>query len=105
VVGRITNLLFKKTEIFLLTSKGIVLAEIKRNVKVKFTLEQATKAHRGNWRCSFSLFFGLGATWLCVVKVTSRPLYPRGKTSGTHFIGGWVYRYTKYKHVQNLSIG
>ena len=52
----------KEAEMFLLTSKEIVLVEINREVKVNFTLEQATKTHRGEWRYSSTLFLNLGAT-------------------------------------------
>jgi hypothetical protein len=32
----------------------------------------------------------LGSRWRWLVSFTLRPLYPRGKNSGTHWIGGWV---------------
>jgi hypothetical protein len=35
-------------------------------------------------------FLDLGTSWRCVVSFTPRPLYPRERASGTHFIGGWV---------------
>jgi hypothetical protein len=44
-------------------------------VKVKFILEQATKAQRGSR--GISLLFNLGARWRWVVNATPRPLYPR----------------------------
>jgi hypothetical protein len=56
-------------------------------VKVKFSLEQATKGHRRS-RC-IVLFFNLGARWGWVVNATPRPLYPREEPS-THCIEGWV---------------
>jgi hypothetical protein len=56
-------------------------------VKVKVTLEQATKAQRGNR--AIALLFILGARWRWVVNVTPRPLYPR-KAASTHCVGGWV---------------
>jgi hypothetical protein len=46
------------------------------NVKIKFTLEQATKAQRGNRGTLYS-FFNFGARWRWVFSATSRPLYPR----------------------------
>jgi hypothetical protein len=55
--------------------------------KLKFTLEQATKAKRGS-RELYS-FFNLSARWGWVVNVTPRPLFPRERP-GTHCIGGWV---------------
>jgi len=57
-------------------------------VKVMFTLEQTTKAHRGS-RGIALLFFNLGARRRWVVNATPRPLYPRERPS-THCIGGWV---------------
>ena len=56
-------------------------------VKVKLTLEQATKAQKGS-RGIYS-FFNLGARWGWVVNETPRPLYPR-KRPGTHCIGSWA---------------
>jgi hypothetical protein len=47
-----------------------------KKVKVKVTLQQATKAQRGSRGIPYS-FFNLGATSWWVVNVTSRPLYPR----------------------------
>jgi hypothetical protein len=41
-------------------------------VKVKFTLEQATKAHRGVEHYSF---LNLGARWGWLVIATPRPLF------------------------------
>ena len=40
-------------------------------VKVKFTLEQTTKAQR------VYFFFNLRARWVCVDNATPRPLYPQ----------------------------
>jgi hypothetical protein len=47
-------------------------------VKVKFTLEQATKA-QGGVEVQLYSFFNLGAWWGLVVNAIPRPLYP-GKT-------------------------
>ena len=48
----------------------------RKEVKVKFTLEQATKTRGGGSRC-IALLFNLGARWRRVVNATPRPLYPR----------------------------
>jgi hypothetical protein len=45
-------------------------------IKVKVTLEQATKAQRGVEVQLYS-FFNIGARWGWVVNATPRPLYPR----------------------------
>ena len=45
-------------------------------IKVKFTLEEATKAQRGSNVILYS-FFNLGARRGWVVSATSRPFYPR----------------------------
>jgi hypothetical protein len=58
-------------------------------VKVKFTLEQATKAHRGDWRygCTLSLTSALdGVGGQRHIPAT----LPSGKRPGTHFTAGWV---------------
>jgi hypothetical protein len=34
--------------------------------------------------------FDLGTSWRWVVSFTPRPLYPRGKSPGTHWMGCWV---------------
>ena len=54
----------------------------KVKVKVKFTLEQATKAQRGSRVILYS-FFNLDARWGWVVNATARLLYPRERR-GTH---------------------
>jgi hypothetical protein len=56
-------------------------------IKVKFALEQATKAQRGEQRYSSTLSLTSALDW--VVIATPRPLYPR-KRPGTHCVGGWV---------------
>ena len=50
--------------------------ELGVKVKVKFTLEQATKAQRGS-RGAAILLLNLGARWRWVVNATIRPLHPR----------------------------
>jgi hypothetical protein len=70
------------TQYFLTIFHGII------KVKVKFTLEQATKAHSGS-RGIVLLFFKLGTSWGSVVYSASRPLYPLERP-GTHCIEGWV---------------
>ena len=57
-------------------------------VKVKLSLEQATKAQRGN-RCRALLFLQPRRKMGWVVNATPRPLYPRERP-GTHCTGGWV---------------
>jgi hypothetical protein len=54
-------------------------------VKVKFSLEQATKAQRGSR--FIALFFLQLRRW--VINATPWPLYPR-KRPGTYYIGGCV---------------
>jgi hypothetical protein len=44
----------------------------------------------GEWLYIDSWFLDLGT----VVSFTTMPLYPRGKTPGTHWIEGWVNRRT-----------
>jgi hypothetical protein len=57
-------------------------------VKVKITLEQATKAQRGSR--GIALLFHLPRRQMgWVVNATPRPLYPQERP-GTHFIRGWV---------------
>jgi hypothetical protein len=63
-----------------------VKAKVK--VKVKFTLEEATKV-QGRSRGILYSFFNLGAGWGWVVKATIQLLYPRER-AGTHCIGGRV---------------
>ena len=57
-------------------------------VKVKFTLEQATKAERGSRGISL-IFFNLGSRLGWVFIATPLSLYARERP-GTHCIGGWV---------------
>jgi hypothetical protein len=64
----------------------ILLINVK--VKVKFTLEQATKAQRGS-RSIAQSFLNLGARWGWVVNATPRSLYPRERP-GTHCVVVWV---------------
>jgi hypothetical protein len=45
-------------------------------IKLKITLEQATKVQRGSG-CKLYASFILGATWGWVVNATPRPLYYR----------------------------
>jgi hypothetical protein len=54
---------------------------LKVKVKVKFTLEQATKAEVG--------FSNLTPDGEWVVNTTPRPFYPRERPS-SHYIGGWL---------------
>jgi hypothetical protein len=57
-------------------------------VKVKFTLEKATKAQRWSRRIGCS-FFNLGDRQGSVINAKPRPLFLRQRPS-THCIGGWV---------------
>ena len=68
-------------------------------VKVKFTLEQATKAQRGGIEVSLYSFFNLGASRGWVVNTTPRPLCPQDR-SGTHCTGGSQLVWTG---VENLA--
>jgi hypothetical protein len=43
----------------------------------------------GEWMYR-STFFDLGTSWKRVVRFTPLPLYPRGKSPDTHWIGGCV---------------
>ena len=71
------------------SSVGLVtsLQASKENVKVKVTLEQATKAQRVSR--GISVLFNLGAKWGWVLNATPWRLYPRERP-GTYCIGGWV---------------
>jgi len=55
-----------------------IIIPAKSKVKVKFTLEQATKAQTGSRNIAL-LFLNLGAGWGWVVNATPWPLYPPGK--------------------------
>jgi len=57
-------------------------------VKVKITLQQATKAQWGS-RCIALLFLQPRRQMGWVIRATLRPLYPRERP-GTHCTGGWV---------------
>jgi len=61
---------------------------VKVKIKVKFTLEEATKAQRGSRCIALYSFINLGAGWGWVVNAMPRPLYPRER-QGTPCIGGW----------------
>jgi hypothetical protein len=43
-----------------------------------------------NIRCIDPHFLDLGTSWRWTVSFTPRPLYPRGKSPGAHWIGSWV---------------
>jgi hypothetical protein len=59
-------------------------------IKVKLTLEQATKAQGGEGSIGLAiLFFNLSTRWGWVVSATTWLLHPQ-KRLGTHCIGGWV---------------
>jgi hypothetical protein len=42
------------------------------------------------WMYRSTHFLDLGTSWRRVVNFTPRPYYPRGKSTGTHWTGGWV---------------
>jgi len=65
---------------------SIAIATVKG--KIKFTLEQATKAQSGIDVYLYS-FFNLSAKWEWVVNAMPRPLYPRERP-GALSIRGWV---------------
>jgi hypothetical protein len=48
--------------------------------------------HEGVWGsgCIDPHFLNLGTSWRWVVSFMLRPLYPRGRSPSTHWIGGWV---------------
>ena len=64
-------------------------ALVKAKMKVKFTLEEATKAQRGSRCIALYFFINLGARWGWVVNAMARPLYP-GERPGTPCTGVWV---------------
>jgi hypothetical protein len=57
--------------------------QILQTVKIKYTLEQATKAQK------LYSSFNVGARWRCVINAKPRLLYPR-EGPGTHCLRGWV---------------
>jgi hypothetical protein len=46
----------------------------------------------------------LDTRWRSVVSFTPRPLYPQGKATGTHWIGGWMGPRTGLDAVANRKI-
>jgi hypothetical protein len=48
-----------------------------KRLKVKFTLEQAMNSQKGSSKVQLYSFFNIGTRLGWVVKVTTRPLYPR----------------------------
>jgi hypothetical protein len=76
--------------IALLRSKCIVeylTLEFKGKGKVELSLCLFLTEHH-----AMKAYWGSGgiARWRRVVSFTPRPLYPRERTPGTHWIGGWV---------------
>jgi hypothetical protein len=63
---------------------------VKVKVKVKFTLEQATKAQRGSKGIQLYSFFNLGTRWRWVVNATPWPLYPRERIGTLVWEAGWA---------------
>jgi len=70
---------------------GLRTQKVKK-VKVKFTLEQSTKAYSSPLSLTSALYVG-GR----VVNATPRPPYPRERP-GTHCIGCWVLLYFMSNH-------
>jgi hypothetical protein len=69
-------------------------------IKVKPTLEEATKAQRGSR--GITLLFSLPRRQIgWVVKATTRPIYPRERP-GTNCIGGWVGPRAGLDNAENL---
>jgi hypothetical protein len=62
--------------------------QIGREVKVKFTLEQAIKAHEGSR--GIALFFNHGTKWGVGGQHHALATLHPGKRPGTHCTGGWV---------------
>jgi hypothetical protein len=62
-------------------------ATYRTSIKVKVTIQQATKGQEGSRVITLLLDLGARRGW--VVSNTPRPLYPKEKP-GTHCTGGWV---------------
>jgi hypothetical protein len=60
--------------------------------KVAPVLKWQTLNHKNLWGigCIDPCFLSLGTRWRWVVSFVSLSLYPMERTSGTHWIGGWV---------------
>jgi hypothetical protein len=84
----------EKTEVYHIHKKG------------KFTLEQATKAHR-MIRCKPYSFFNLCARWRWVVNALPRPLYPRERPCTLYpfyrRLGGGRSGGVVWRSVENLA--
>jgi len=76
-----TNTLFGENEQY------YIIVGVKGKV-MKFTLQQATKTHRGV-EVYLQSFFNFGARSVWVVNAAPWPLYPLERPD-THCIGGWV---------------
>jgi hypothetical protein len=66
-------------------------------VSLKFSHKLKSKSKvvrvlKGVWGsgCIYPHFLHLGTSWRWVVSFTPRPLYPRERAPGTHWIGGWM---------------
>jgi hypothetical protein len=53
------------------------------------TKHRTMKAYMGSWGI-LPRILDHGIGWRWVVSFTSRPIYPRERAPGTHWIGGWV---------------
>jgi hypothetical protein len=80
--------MYYRVHILLFNTRKQLRVQKLSNVKVKFTLEQATRAQRGS-RGTALLFFNLGAIWRWVVNATIWLLFPRERPS-THCTGDLV---------------
>jgi hypothetical protein len=71
----------------------VCISKADGKVKVKLSLcltkYHAMKAYWGSGGTSPRILH-LDTRWRWMVSFTGRPLYPRVRASGTHWIGGWV---------------
>jgi hypothetical protein len=64
----------------------------KHHTKKTYPVLNEVPHHEDVWRRGniASCILNLGNGWRWVVSFTLRPLYSRGESTGTHWIGGWV---------------
>jgi hypothetical protein len=88
----------REPHIFVNNSKG---------KKVKLSLDLTNKAprHEDVWGsgCIDPRFLDLGTSWRWVVSFTPRPLYPRERAPGTHWIRGWVNPRAGLDHMEKCK--
>jgi hypothetical protein len=78
----------------------------KGKAKLSLRLTDYALCHEDVWGsgCVELCILDLGTRWRWVVSITSRPLYPRGKSPGTYWVGGWVGSRTSLDDVEkNLA--